>query len=86
LGDFIGRLGGVQNCLFVAVTGDALIVRPNLPFSMLFLPEIYGLELTIERARIREVSLVSGLIGSWSLVTIEKPWGSRFQFELRLRT
>ena len=85
LGNFIGRLGGARNCLFVAVTDDALIVRLHFPFSMLFLPEIYGLEMTVERARVRDVSLVSGLMGSRSLVTIEKPSGSRFQFELRLR-
>jgi hypothetical protein len=85
LGNFIGRLGGARNCLFVAVTRDQLIVRPHFPFSMLFLPEIYGLEMTVERASVRDVSLVSGMLGSRSLVTIEKSPGTRFQFELRLR-
>ncbi len=31
LGNFIGRLGGARNCLFVAVTRDALIVRLLAP-------------------------------------------------------
>jgi hypothetical protein len=43
-----GASGGfASRCLLVAVTDDAVIVTPTFPFNLMFLPEIYGLELHI---------------------------------------
>jgi hypothetical protein len=38
------RLAGAKGCLIVAVKDGRLIIRPVFPFTMMFLPEIYGLE------------------------------------------
>ena len=35
------------NCLIVAVSPDAILVTPFFPFNLMFLPEIYGLEVSI---------------------------------------
>ncbi len=41
---FLGRLGGARRVLLVAVTNDELVVCPDFPFNLVFLPEFYGLE------------------------------------------
>jgi len=49
------RLGGVRNCLSVAVTKEAVLTQPQFPFSLMFLPEIYDLEHKIQRSHLRAV-------------------------------
>ncbi len=85
LRNLIGRLGGARNCLFVAVTQHDFIVRPHFPFSLLFLPEIYGLEVAVPRSSVRGVELRSGVLGDRVLLTLEGSPGASYQFELRLR-
>ena len=85
LHNFVSRLGGARNCLFVAVTQNDLIVRPHFPFTLFFLPEIYGLEIVAPRSAVRGVELKPGILGSRVLLTIELSPGEGFQLELRLR-
>ncbi len=47
------RLSGARRCLMVAVTNDSLLVQPTFPFNLLFLPEIFGLELNIDKVGVR---------------------------------
>ena len=54
-GNWLRRLGGANRCLMVAITERELIVTPFFPFNLLFLPEIYGLELRVPLASIRNV-------------------------------
>jgi hypothetical protein len=77
----IRTLGGAKNCLIVAVTIDTLFVSPCFPFSLMFLPEIWGLEHRIRTRDIRSVDRRQGIFGSTQVVTFE---GSR-RLELRLR-
>jgi len=42
--NWITKLGGAKNVLVVAVTHDRLVIRPSFPFTLFFLPEVYGLE------------------------------------------
>ena len=42
--NLLTRMGGAHNALVVAVTRDRLVIRPYFPFTLLFLPEIYGLD------------------------------------------
>ncbi|QJQ06616.1 hypothetical protein EJG51_013055 [Undibacterium piscinae] len=85
LRNFVSRLGGARNCLFVAVTRNELIVRPHFPFTMFFLPEIYGLEIVVPRSAVRSVEIKSGLLGSSVLLNIDRSPGESFRLELRLR-
>jgi hypothetical protein len=49
--------GGMASyCLIVAVTDEALLVTPRLPFNLMFLPEVLGFEHNIPIESIREVS------------------------------
>lgn len=54
-GHWLGRIGGANRCLIVAVTGRELVVTPYFPFNLMFLPEIYGLEVRTPLSRIRKV-------------------------------
>lgn len=49
------RLGGANNCLMVAVTDRELTVTPFFPFNLMFLPEMWGLEVKVPLSRIRSV-------------------------------
>jgi hypothetical protein len=57
---WVTRLGAASNCLMVAVTPKMLIVTPRFPFNLMFLPEIYGLDLFLDRRAIRSVQPLTG--------------------------
>ena len=63
MGDF------ASNCLLVAVTDTTLIVVPQFPFNLMFLPAIYGLERNIPLATIKVVEIVKGFLGKSVLIT-----------------
>jgi len=82
LANVITRIGGARNCLLVYVRDGELVVTPTFPFTLMFLPEIYGLEV---RAPIKEIEahIKDGLFGP--TVQIDFHMGFRPSFELRLR-
>lgn len=59
----IRAIGGASNCLLVAVTKMELIVSPQFPFTLMFLPEIWGLEHRKPLSRIKSVTARNGLLG-----------------------
>lgn len=85
LRNVLTRLGGARNCLLVAVTRDALVIRPHFPFTLLFLPEVYGLDWTIPRSSIQSVEQVEGLMGARLLVAFLSGEGNTERVELILR-
>jgi len=54
-GSWIGRIGGASRCLLVAVTDREIVITPFFPFNLMFLPEIYGLEIRTSLSQIRRV-------------------------------
>lgn len=56
------RLGGARNCLWVAIDDNTLWVSPHFPFSLMFLPEVYSLDLSVKGEAIRSVERRSGLL------------------------
>jgi len=85
LRNLITRLGGARNCLIVAVTPTSLQVHPQFPFTLMFLPEIYGLDWDIPLSKVRAVRTEKGLFGDRELVEFVTDDGRTEQFELRLR-
>lgn len=77
----IRSLGGANNCLIVAVTIDTLSVTPCFPFTLLFLPEIWGLEHRIPTRDIRSVEERTGILRSTQVIA----FGFGRKIELRLR-
>jgi hypothetical protein len=72
--------GMASNCLIVAVTPDALVITPRFPFNLMFLPEIYGMEHSIPRSAITQVSARR----SWlSNVTISRRDGRELKLKVR---
>ena len=78
------RLGGANNCLVVSVTHSALVVRPFFPFNIMFLPEIFDLEHSIDLTDITNATKRPGVFRQKVLVEFQQ--GShRGSFELKLR-
>jgi len=78
-----GRIGGARNCLMVVLAPGHLVVTPVFPFTLIFLPEIYGLDHDLDISAIREVVDHTGLLGRRITLTYA---GSRLRrVELRLR-
>lgn len=84
-GHLLARLGSASNCLFVAVTPREFIVRPQFPLSLMFLPEIFDLEHTIPRGKIRSVEIVYRWFGSLIEVKFIAKSGSEQSLFLYLR-
>ncbi len=80
-----GRIGGASNCLIVAVTRDTLTVTPRFPFNLMFLPEVYGLELTAPLARVRVENPAAGLLKLRVIVVVDGADSTRMELKLRDR-
>ena len=63
LRNVLTRIGGARNCLLIYVSNGQLVVTPRFPFTLMFLPEIYGLDLTAPVASIASVEPVRHLWG-----------------------
>lgn len=49
------RIGGAHNCLLVHVSDEQLVVTPRFPLNLVFLPELFGLEIRVSTASIASV-------------------------------
>ena len=74
-------LGGASNALKVCVTRDTLFIMPCFPFSLMFLPEVWGLDHEIKLRRIQTIEERSGLLGRSLVVHL----ADDKRIELRLR-
>ncbi len=59
------RFGGVRNCLVVAVTANRLVIRPWFPFTLMFLPEVCGLEFDVALTDVFSVTVHKGVFKSF---------------------
>jgi hypothetical protein len=57
------RIGGASNCLLIHVSDGQLVVTPRFPFTLMFLPELYGLDLRVSIASIAGVEPVQHFWG-----------------------
>jgi hypothetical protein len=48
-------IGGARNCLWVQVKKDTVSIAPHFPFSLLFLPEIWGCEWHFKKSDIIKI-------------------------------
>lgn len=77
----IRALGGASNALKVCVTRDTLFIMPCFPFSLMFLPEVWGLDHEIKLRRIQTIEERSRLFGRSLVVHL----ADDKRIELRLR-
>jgi hypothetical protein len=85
LRNLVGRFGGARNALLVAVTPTRLIVRPHFPFTLVFLPEIYGLEVEIAPSQLRGAEERQGVLLKRIVIEYALPGRGDEEMELRLR-
>ena len=83
LRNMITRVGGARNSLTVYVQGNELVVNPKFPFTLLFLPEIFGLDERVPVASITAVKRTSHLIGCNLRITFAE--GGPAPLELTIR-
>lgn len=67
------RIGGARNCLLIYVSGGELVVTPRFPFTLMFLPEIYGLDLRVSTAAIASVEPTQHFWGRGLRVSFHSP-------------
>ena len=77
------RIGGAQNCLLVVLTPQKLTVIPTFPFNLIFLPEVYGLDHSLDISAIREVTDRKGILGRYLTITYANPKLRRLELRLR---
>jgi hypothetical protein len=83
LRNWLTRIGGARNCLMVYVHRNELIVTPKFPFTLMFLPEIYGLEVRVPLSAITSVVPTRVLFGRALRIAFVE--GGPPPLELRLR-
>ena len=54
----------MRNCLVVAVTDERLVIRPWFPFTLMFLPEVCGLEFDVALSDVFSVTVDKGFFKS----------------------
>jgi hypothetical protein len=83
LRNWLTRIGGARNCLMVYVQHNELIVTPKFPFTLMFLPDIYGLEMRVPLSAITSVTPTRFLFGRALRITFIESGPP--PLELRLR-
>jgi hypothetical protein len=78
----LGRLGGARNCLLIYVADGELTITPLFPFTLMFLPEVYSLQMQAP-ARAVSVARTRGLMGTGLRLSIEGDPGPRFEIWLK---
>jgi hypothetical protein len=82
LKNFLTRMGGARNCLLVYVADGMLTVVPLFPFNLMFLSEIFGLEISVPTAMVG-VEKVDGLFGKRLRISLEGPIQEQMELSLR---
>jgi hypothetical protein len=78
-------MAGANNCLVVAVARGRLTVRPFFPFTLMFLPEICGLDVDVPLEQISKVYEDPGVFRTRVRVTFRTGGGDRGELSLYLR-
>lgn len=82
LRNWLTRIGGARNCLIVYIRANELTVTPKFPFTLMFLPEIYGMDVSTPLALIAFVEPTRGPLGHALRIVFAK--GGPLPMELRL--
>ena len=69
--------------MLVALTPQKLTIIPIFPFNLIFLPEIYGLDHSLDISVIREVVDRKGILSRRLTITYADPKFRRVELRLR---
>lgn len=56
----LARLSTARNCMHVQVTDHELHIHPHFPFTVGFMPELYGLDKVVPLDRVRSAAILGG--------------------------
>ena len=75
-----------NHCLWIAVTDDELLIGPHFPWTLMFLPEILGIEERIKRQDILSVEKHRSFIyGNKYIVKFRQATGAEQCFVIQVR-
>ena len=77
------RIGGARKCLMVYVQGEELVITPNFPFTLMFLPEFFDLDVRVPIASISAIERTSSLIGQNLRITFAERDTPPIELKLR---
>jgi hypothetical protein len=83
--NFLARLAGAKNFLWIIVTKDHLYVSPHFPFNLMFLPEAFGWDHRVPGKTIMELRQVSDASVGGVLVRYRHATGDQELLELQVR-
>jgi hypothetical protein len=81
----IARLGTARNCMHVQVADSKLHLHPHFPFTLGFMPELYGLDLVVPLERISSATILGGNHAKAVEVAFRTPGGEQETAQLLLR-
>ena len=81
----ISKLSTARNCMHVQVTDTELHIHPHFPFTLGFMPEIYGLDLTVPLDRVSSATILGGRYAKAVEVIYRTPAGGFATTQLLLR-
>lgn len=81
--NLLTRLGGASNCLLIYVAEQNIHIVPQFPFNLMFLPEVWGLEMSAEVSKV-SVSAPARSFGRASVILkVHEPHPKAFRIWLR---
>jgi len=83
--DWLTRLGGARNCLWIAVTQDALWISPHFPFNLFFIPEAFHLDYRIPGEAVREFTRRSSGDETGVVIRFRHATGQEDSFEFTVK-
>ena len=81
----LARLGTARNCMHAQVTSSELHLHPHFPFTIGFMPELYGLDLVIPLERISSATITGGNYAQIVEVVYRTSGGDQNTIQLLLR-
>jgi hypothetical protein len=81
----LAKLGGANNCLWVAVTHEGLWICPHFPFSLMAFTKRFGLEHKVPASDIQWVARSDGGLSRMTRICITNEAGNEEILEINLR-
>ena len=81
----MARLGTARNCMHVQVIDSELHLHPHFPFTIGFMPELYGLDLVVPVESISSAMITGGNYAKIVEVVYRTPGGDLNTVQLLLR-
>lgn len=81
----IGRLSSARNCLHIRVDAASIRIHPHFPFTLGFVPEVYGMDHLVPLSAVRTARILGGAYSKAVEVNYVLPNGQAHVLQLLLK-